>query len=129
MATIFVRSIFRSGTPCSAYCSRITRATTSLSRRSSLSEDGTDQLHCSLENIRNATRRSGADAFIEKWKNQYDQMLGRQFTDGVEPSKGQMQKLALARSFYRDPRIMIMDEPTSSIDAEAESRIFEQLDA
>lgn len=81
-----------------------------------------------IESVRNAARRSGADAFIEEWKDQYDQMLGRQFTDGIDPSKGQLQKLALARTFYRDPRIMILDEPTSSIDAEGESRIFEQFE-
>jgi ATP-binding cassette subfamily B protein len=54
-------------------------------------------------------------------------MLGRQFTDGIDPSKGQLQKLALARLFYRSPRVMILDEPTSSIDAEGESKLFEQF--
>lgn len=82
-----------------------------------------------MDNVRNAARHSGADNFIEKWKTQYDQMLGRQFTDGIDPSKGQLQKLALARSFYRDPRIMLLDEPTSSIDTEGESRIFTQFEA
>ena len=82
-----------------------------------------------MDDVRKAARRSGADTFIQQWKHQYDQMLGRQFTDGIDPSQGQLQKLALARSFYRDPRIMILDEPTSSVDAEGESQIFEQLEA
>jgi ATP-binding cassette subfamily B protein len=82
-----------------------------------------------MEKVRKAARQSGAESFIRQWQGQYEQMLGRQFTNGVDPSKGQLQKLALARSFYRDPRVMILDEPTSSIDAEAESRLFEQFEA
>jgi len=82
-----------------------------------------------MDRVQSAARRSGADGFIEEWERKYDQMLGRQFTDGVDPSKGQLQKLALARSFYRDPRLMILDEPTSFIDADSESRIFEQFAA
>jgi ATP-binding cassette subfamily B protein len=82
-----------------------------------------------MDDVRSAARRSGADAFIERWKHRYDQMLGRQYTDGVDPSKGQLQKLAIARSFYRDARVMILDEPTSSIDAEGETRVLEQFEA
>jgi ATP-binding cassette subfamily B protein len=55
-------------------------------------------------------------------------MLGKEFTGGVEPSIGQWQKLGLARTFYRDPRVLILDEPTSSIDAESEAKIFEKLE-
>ena len=55
-------------------------------------------------------------------------MLGKEFTEGIEPSIGQWQKLALARTFYRDPKVLILDEPTSSIDAEAEAKIFEKLE-
>lgn len=83
----------------------------------------------SLEKVKEAARASEADAFIEAWEGAYDQMLGRQFTGGIEPSIGQWQKLALARTFYRDPRILILDEPTSSIDAEAEAKIFEKLES
>ncbi len=72
--------------------------------------------------------KSDADDFIEKWQNKYDQQLGKEFTGGVEPSIGQWQKLSLARAFYRDPKIYILDEPTSSIDAQAEAKIFEKLE-
>jgi ATP-binding cassette subfamily B protein len=82
-----------------------------------------------MPKVRQAALMSGSDAFIEDWAKQYEQMIGREFTDGIDPSKGQLQKLALARSFYRDPSLMILDEPTASIDAEAEARIFEQLEA
>jgi ATP-binding cassette subfamily B protein/ATP-binding cassette subfamily C protein len=48
-------------------------------------------------------------------------------TNGVDLSGGQWQRLALARNFYRDSPIIILDEPTSAIDALAESRIFKHL--
>ena len=82
----------------------------------------------SLEKVKEAAKASEADTFIEEWEKKYEQMLGKEFTEGTEPSIGQWQKLALARTFYRDPRILILDEPTSSIDAEAEAKIFEKLE-
>lgn len=57
----------------------------------------------------------------------YNQILGRWFEQGVELSGGQWQKVAIARAIYRDAPILIMDEPTSNIDAEAEHKIFENL--
>lgn len=78
--------------------------------------------------VRAAAERSGADEFIGQWPNGYDQQLGKKFEGGREPSHGQKQKLALARVFFRDSQIIILDEPTASIDAEAEMRIFEQLE-
>jgi ATP-binding cassette subfamily B protein len=83
----------------------------------------------SLEKVKDAAQASEADIFIEEWERGYGQMLGKAFTGGVEPSVGQWQKLALARTFYRDPRILVLDEPTASIDAEAEAKIFEKLEA
>ena len=82
-----------------------------------------------MARVRKAARQSGADVFIGQWKRRYEQMLGRQFSDGVDPSKGQLQKLALARLFYRDARLMILDEPTASIDSEGEAQVFQQLEA
>jgi ATP-binding cassette, subfamily B, bacterial len=82
-----------------------------------------------MDKVRQAARQSGAEGFIVEWARQYEQMVGREFPDGIDPSKGQLQKLALARSFYRDPRLLILDEPTASIDAAAEARIFEELEA
>lgn len=70
-----------------------------------------------------------AHSFIVNFKNRYDQMIGKEFDEGVNLSTGQSQKMALARSIYRDPRLMILDEPTASIDASAEAQIFEQLEA
>ncbi len=82
-----------------------------------------------IEKVKEAAKASEADIFIEEFDKKYEQMLGKEFTEGIEPSIGQWQKLALARIFYRDPKILILDEPTSSIDAEAEAKIFEKLES
>lgn len=63
----------------------------------------------------------GADSFIDPW------MEDAEGNSGINLSGGQWQRLALARNFYRDSPIIILDEPTSAIDALAESRIFNQL--
>ncbi len=81
-----------------------------------------------MERVVKAAKRAGAHAFIEEWTDGYNSYLGKEFEDGVEPSVGQWQKLALARLFYRDPQIWILDEPTASIDAVAEMEIFEELE-
>lgn len=80
-----------------------------------------------IHKVKNAAKASEADIFIQEWENKYEQMLGMEYSDGVEPSVGQWQKIALARTFYRDPRILILDEPTSSIDAQTEAKIFDKL--
>lgn len=63
----------------------------------------------------------GADTYIDRWMEHEDG------TSGVDLSGGQWQRLALARNFYRNSPIVILDEPTSAIDALAESRIFKRL--
>ena len=77
--------------------------------------------------MRDAARKSGSDEFIEKLPKKYSQRLGKKFEDAVELSQGQWQKLALARVFYEEAPILILDEPTSAIDAEAEAQIFDNL--
>ena len=54
--------------------------------------------------------------------------MGKQFKGGVELSIGQWQKIAIARAFYESAPILILDEPTSAIDAETEYQIFKNLD-
>jgi ATP-binding cassette subfamily B protein len=75
-----------------------------------------------------AAVQSGAYDFIKNFEKGYDQMLGRRFEDGEELSGGQWQKLAIARTFYEKAPILIMDEPTSAIDAESEYEIFQNLE-
>ena len=78
------------------------------------------------EKVVDAAKRTSADIFIEEFNDKYDQQLGRDF-DGVELSKGQQQKIALARMIYRDALITVLDEPTASIDALSETHIFDQM--
>lgn len=77
--------------------------------------------------MKEAARKSGALAFIEKLPKGFDQGLGREY-EGEELSIGQWQKLAIARAFYQSPPLLILDEPTSAIDAEAEYEIFNNLE-
>jgi ABC-type multidrug transport system fused ATPase/permease subunit len=74
-----------------------------------------------------AVDKAGARDFVERLPNRYDQFLGTDFEDGEQLSGGQWQKLAIARAFYQSAPVLIMDEPTSAIDAEAEKEIFDNL--
>ncbi|MFA6535943.1 MAG: ABC transporter ATP-binding protein [Candidatus Paceibacterota bacterium] len=90
---------------------------------------GRSQVEAKHEHISRAAQMAEADEFIMRWKKGYEQMLGKEFEEGIDPSKGQIQKLALARVFFRDPKIMVLDEPTASVDAESEAKIFERFTA
>jgi ATP-binding cassette subfamily B protein len=76
-----------------------------------------------------ASRRSGADAVIDRLPQGYETMLGHWFSQGQELSVGEWQKIALARTFWRDARIVILDEPTSSLDPLAEAALFREFRA
>lgn len=78
--------------------------------------------------IKNAIQKAGADSYLKDLPNGIDQMVGKTFENGVDLSGGQWQKLALARAFFRDAPILILDEPTSAIDAKAEYEIFQKVD-
>jgi ATP-binding cassette, subfamily B, bacterial len=79
------------------------------------------------ERIRVATAQSGATPIIEELPQKYETTLGRMFEKGHELSIGQWQKIALARAFMRRAPVVVLDEPTSSIDAESEAEIFGRL--
>jgi len=74
-----------------------------------------------------AARRAGADDFVAGLPDGYETRLGRRFDRGHDLSIGQWQRLALARAFFRDAPLVIMDEPTASLDARAESELFETM--
>jgi ABC-type multidrug transport system fused ATPase/permease subunit len=78
---------------------------------------------------REAARAASGEEFIDALPRQFDTPLMRIFEpDGVEPSIGQWQKLSIARAFYSDSDVLILDEPTASLDAIAEQEIFNQFD-
>ncbi|GHN02941.1 multidrug ABC transporter permease [Cytophagales bacterium WSM2-2] len=76
------------------------------------------------QKLEQAAKFSGADEFITS----YDQLIWKEFKDGIDLSKGQHQRLAVARMFYRNAAITILDEPTASIDAVTEEKIFASLE-
>jgi ATP-binding cassette subfamily B protein len=76
------------------------------------------------ERLKNAAQFSGADEFISS----YDQLIWKEFKGGIDLSKGQHQRLAVARMFFRNAVITILDEPTASIDAVTEEKIFTSLE-
>lgn len=84
------------------------------------------------EQLKNALDDAEAAEFIEKLPKGLDNYLSNWMEDdegnkGADLSGGQWQRVALARNFYRDAPIIILDEPTSAIDAAAEARIFNRL--
>lgn len=74
--------------------------------------------------IEDAATKSLANLMIKDLPEQYEQMLGRRFENGVELSGGQWQKVALARAYMREAQLLILDEPTSALDARAEHDVF-----
>jgi ATP-binding cassette subfamily B protein len=74
-----------------------------------------------------AARSSGAMDFAQRFPADLDTLLGKRFPRGVEPSGGEWQKIAIARTFFRNAGLIVLDEPTSSLDARAEYSLFESF--
>ena len=79
------------------------------------------------EEIDYAAEKSLANEVVAKLPGGYDQMLGRRFEGGVDLSGGEWQKFALARAYLRDAQLLILDEPTASLDARSELEVFERF--
>jgi ATP-binding cassette subfamily B protein len=76
------------------------------------------------ESIQTAAKNSLAASLLPRFAHGYRQMLGRRFEEGVDLSGGEWQKIALARAYMRDAQVLILDEPTASLDARAEYEVF-----
>ncbi|MBM4361533.1 MAG: ABC transporter ATP-binding protein [Deltaproteobacteria bacterium] len=86
---------------------------------------GDDRAYLDRARWSEASDKGLASPFIEAMPRGFDTQLGKWFKDGRELSGGQWQKIALSRAFMRrDASILVLDEPTAAIDAEAEAKIF-----
>jgi ATP-binding cassette subfamily B protein len=74
-----------------------------------------------------SAEQSLANILVEKMPDKYDQMLGKRFTQGVELSGGEWQKVALARAYMKEAQLLILDEPTAALDARAEFEVFQRF--
>ncbi len=79
------------------------------------------------EQINNAVELAGVDEFVAKLPKKLETRLDTSFDGGINLSGGQSQRLAVARAILRGGDIMILDEPTSAIDAKAEYKIFNNI--
>jgi ATP-binding cassette subfamily B protein len=80
-----------------------------------------------LSQVSRAAAYSGAEPVIQGLPNGYRSNLGTWFEDGQELSAGEWQKIALARAFFRDASIVVLDEPSSALDPLAEAELFSKF--
>ena len=92
----------------------------------SRAEGNTDDPESSLE-IRRAASAAGISGLLESLPDGYDTMLGHHTEGGRELSWGEWQKIAIARAVFRKSPVLILDEPSSSLDADSEYEIFSDL--
>ena len=82
--------------------------------------------NATMEQVRAVSRIAHCDEFVERFPNGYDTVIGER---GVKLSGGQRQRVAIARAILADPRVLILDEATSSLDSESEALIQDGLHA
>ena len=85
---------------------------------------GSDTLWIDQELLNDCIKKSGLEKFINSLKDGVDTVVGE---NGTKVSGGQIQRIGIARAFYKKPEILILDEPTNSLDKENENKIIETL--
>jgi ATP-binding cassette, subfamily B, bacterial len=88
---------------------------------------GNIELPKDSEQIVSAAQHAGADEMIRRLPDGYETILGKWFEDGEELSIGQWQRMALARAFLRNSQLIVLDEPTSSLDVKTEYEVFKKF--
>jgi ATP-binding cassette subfamily B protein len=88
---------------------------------------GRHERHEDTASIVRAAEHAGADADIGTLPEGYQTLLGPAFINGTDLSQGQWQRIALARTFFRDAPLVILDEPTAALDAKAEHELFARI--
>jgi len=79
------------------------------------------------QKIEDAASASLADQVVEKLPKKYDQVLGKRFAEGKDLSGGEWQKIALGRAYMKEAQLLILDEPTATLDARAEYEAFQRF--
>lgn len=79
--------------------------------------------------VEQAAQEGGSAPLVEALAARYDATLGRYFEGGQDLSRGQWQKLALSRAYFRDAQLLVFDEPTAALDPRAELEVFRQFRA
>jgi ATP-binding cassette subfamily B protein len=88
---------------------------------------GNTQANFDIEKAKKAAKAAGISDILEQLPNGYNTLLGNLFSGGEELSIGQWQKMAIARAFYRDASLLLLDEPSSALDAESELQVINGL--
>jgi ATP-binding cassette, subfamily B, bacterial len=90
-------------------------------------EIGRSNQKADVSQLQQAAKFGNVDEQVASYEHGWETVLDASFKKGVEPSGGQWQRVALARAFYRNAEMIILDEPTSAIDAKAEYDIFNNI--
>ena len=98
------------------------------SARRNITMGGADEV-VDQARLERALRLSGADEVVDRLDHGLDTLLDKRFAEGADLSGGQKQRVAAARGLYRQSDLVIADEPTAALDARAEKRLFDTLQA